>query len=551
MLNTSSFVSWNLYALAFPLVAGAATTFAALHYIHMLQLESYQGNMYISWIRRGGKKEILSCALCGLIPLLLHIGWVFFYYSSSAIATALEYGSDAVYVLLMAYIGFTNNRKDAKKPLAFTGRIWRLIAVFAAVSIVFHFSFFLNLPPNTWGNILLMLVLRYLPGMLLPLFLLIPFFITLPVENGIKKWYFNDAKKKLAKHPGLIKIGITGSYGKTSTKFILGTILQEKMETLVTPGSYNTPMGVTRVIREQLHDAHQAFIAEMGARYKGDIRELCELVQPRYGILTSVGKQHLETFGSYEAVLETKAELIAALPEDGAAFLNGDQPDCAALAKFSSAKDTLFFGLDGEGLYMQAVDITVGKTGSSFTLIAADGQSAACHTVLLGKHNIGNITAAAAMAKYLGLSMEEIAAGIQKIKPVHHRLQLIEGVVTVIDDAFNANPAGAKAALEVLRAFAPERRIIVTPGMIELGEEEETLNEEFGKGIAGAADIAILVGGERVESIRRGLLAEGFDPACVVQVDTLDQASEKLPMYTSPGCVVLFENDLPDNYDKA
>lgn len=545
------FQNWNLYTLVFTLIASMAVAFASLHCVHMLQLESYQGNMYRKWIKRAGMNEVISCLLIGFIALVLHLGWWFLFHTQPVLARVLEYGADAVYVVGLAYIGLTAKRREAKKPLAFTGRIWRLLTALVILAVLFHISFFLQLSANKLGNVLVMLGLRYLPGLLLPFFVLLAYYITLPLENGIKQWYFNDGKRKLAARKDIIKIGITGSYGKTSTKFILGGLLQETMETLITPGSYNTPMGVTRVIREQLKPEHTAFVAEMGARYKGDITELCNLVQPTIGIITSLGKQHLDTFGSYENAIETKSELIAALPPDGAAFYNGDNEDCRIMCDTFDMKNSFLFGIEGEGLYMRARDISVGKRGSAFTLEAADGASVSCETVLLGKHNICNIAGAAAVAYYLGVPLEAIAAGLAKLTPVEHRLQLIEGAVTVIDDAFNANPAGTKAALEVLAAFAPDKRIIITPGMIELGREQDALNAEFGRNIAHAADLAILVGGKRVEPIRSGLLEEGFDEASIVQVSSLSEASEKLPMYTSPGCVVLFENDLPDNYDEA
>ncbi|MHB1314611.1 MAG: Mur ligase family protein [Christensenellales bacterium] len=380
------------------------------------------------------------------------------------------------------------------------------------------------------------------------MFILFAHIVILPIENCIKRWYYNNAAKKLSGSDTLIKIGIVGSYGKTSTKFILGTILQGEWNTLVTPLSYNTPMGIARVVREQLSAEHEMFVAEMGERYKGDIAELCNLIKPRYGIITAVGKQHLDTFGSYESILDTISEILYELPPNGAVFINGENPDCRRMYDTCMLDNKFLFGLEAEGLYLKAVDIEVGISGSSFTLVTGEGESIRCKTVLLGKHNIVNITGAAALAKYLGVSMEKIAMAIKKLEPIEHRLQLIQGSVTVIDDAYNSNPAGAKAALEVLKEFAPTRRIIVTPGMVELGGEEEMLNESFGRDIANTADIAILVGRRRVEPIYRGLVNEGFPEDCIVMVDSLAEAADKLPMYAIPGSVVLFENDLPDNY---
>ena len=191
-------------------------------------------------------------------------------------------------------------------------------------------------------------------------------------------------------------------------------------------------MGVTRAIREKLAKDHEVFVAEMGARYTGEIDELCDLVSPQIGILTSIGKQHMETFGSQENIPNTKFELIAALPENGAAFFNADNAICRELfdRKVTVANKYLY-GIDSrDELYMRATEIVTTPRGCEFTLLAHNGESVFCKTTLLGRHNVLNMTGCAAVARYMGLSMEQIAAGIAKLKPVEHRLQLIEGPVT-------------------------------------------------------------------------------------------------------------------------
>ncbi|OQB25704.1 MAG: UDP-N-acetylmuramoyl-tripeptide--D-alanyl-D-alanine ligase [Firmicutes bacterium ADurb.Bin182] len=542
----------ELYDIFYSILCAAAVIFASVRFMHMLQLESYQGKMYVKWLSKHKSADAVPYLMTGVVAVALSMCYPFFYYREGfyELSDMMPYAADAGYLLLLVFIGFAELKKPKVKPFVVTGRIVRLAVVLGLLAAIFTVSELLLQPlMSSLGGILLVFLLRYVPGYSLPLFVLLAYFITYPVESAVKKWYFNDAKKKLGQMRNLKKIGITGSFGKTSTKFILGTILSERFNTLFTPSSFNTSMGVTRVIRERLNADHEVFIAEMGARYKGDIKELCELVKPGIGIITSIGKQHLATFGSFENVIATKSELISALPEDGAAVLNGDNEYCRRMADVCSCKTVLLFGLDSSDLFMRATDIRTGENGSSFTLSTSEGESVKCSTKLLGRHNILNITGAAACAKLLGMSLEEIANGISKLEPVEHRLQLIPGPVTVIDDAFNANPEGVKYALDVLREFKG-RRIIVTPGMVELGEEEDALNREFGRSIADAADIAILVGKGHVEPIREGLLSKGFDPDNIIKTDTLKSASEVLPLYTTPGCVVLFENDLPDNYNE-
>lgn len=543
---------------AYLLADAAAVSMAAIPFVHMLQLESYQGRMYLKWVAKH-LGQWSGPMLAGAAGLLLRIAGLFL---GSGLGRWVCWGGDLLYTAMMFYGGVMalKRQKEAKKPLAYTARVKRLwvplllLAFLGPWLRILLQSLYLRQVLNgiqPWGGWmdygLWPEMLRFLPGLLLPLTVFLAYLITWPLEKLVQGWYLNDAKKRLLQNPDLIRVGITGSFGKTSTKYALGTLLAEKYNTLFTPGSFNTPMGVTRVIREKLTPAHQVFIAEMGARYTGDIAELCRLVKPKYGILTAVGKQHLETFGSLDNVARTKAELLEGLEPGGACFLNGDDPICRALYEKCALEQKYLFGTEGEGLYMRAENISAGPKGTSFELVAADGGRISCSTSLLGRHNILNVAGAAALAYYLGLTGAQIAAGIAKLEPVEHRLQLIKGPVTVIDDAFNANPVGAGEALEVLKSF-PGRRIIVTPGLVELGEEQAALNQEFGAHMAECADIALVVG-PNGPAIEAGLLGAGFPASCLIRVDTLAQAMEKLPLYQEPGCAVLFENDLTDNYN--
>ncbi len=534
----------------FEIAAAFAVMAASLKYIHMLQLESYQGRMYMKWLSKRIVKELAQFLLAGLMALTLKVCYVFFAAGNELVSKICYTGADALYVFLLVLFALPDKKSPKpKKPLAYTNRVVRMSVMLVVLAFLFSAGFFVPTYYTgqlTWIQYLLPLIIRYLPGATVPLFVMLAYLVMYPVEELIKLWYYNDAKKKLKKHEGLIRIGITGSYGKTSTKYALAAILKKKYNVLFTQGSYNTAMGVTRVIREQLKEEHEVFIAEMGARYKGDIRQLCRLVEPQYGIVTSVGKQHLETFGSIDAIIETKSELQNGLTEDGCCFFNGQNEYCLEMFEAASCEKYLF-GTDGT--YLNASDVTVSSEGSAFMLITEDGESIACTTKLLGRHNIQNITAAAALAYRMGLTLDEIAEGIAEIEPVEHRMQLIPGSVTVIDDAFNSNPVGSKEALDTLKLFSG-RHIVVTPGMVELGAEEDDLNREFGVHMAKCADIAILVGGAHVEPIAQGLLMAGFDEACIVRAATLEEATAKLPPYTEPGCVVLFENDLPDNYNE-
>ncbi len=518
------------FTMAWIVALAGAHTLCMRALFHLFQLESYQLPGYFRairrvWVRTWLPGLLLAAADAAALWLIWHI------YLPEWLETVLLL---AIPLLFAALIWGRLRHAPAKKPLVFTPRLKRLIAATLLAQAVL-LVVALSLADET--------VAVLLPA-LNPLWLVLAALLVSPVEKMINRGYFRDAQKKLDAHKGLLRIGITGSYGKTSTKFLLKTLLDEKYKVYATPASYNTPMGVTRVIREQLAADDQVFIAEMGARHVGDIREMCELVHPTIGILTSVGPQHLDTFGTIEAITRTKYELIDSLPKDGKAFFAKDGAICEGLYADCPLADKTLAGQN-----LSVADITTGPFGSRFALADQAGHRVSCETKLLGEHNIRNLLLCCEVAMALGLSLEQLAAGIAKLEPVEHRLQLLDtgNGVTVIDDAFNSNPNGAKAAMAVLAQFPP-RRIVITPGMVELGSEQDALNKTFGEQMAQAADIAILIGKRRTDPIAEGLLAAGFDAANLHRVGTLDESTALLATLVRAGDTVLYENDLPDNY---
>ena len=347
--------------------------------------------------------------------------------------------------------------------------------------------------------------------------------------------------------PDLTVVGITGSYGKTSVKNFLHALLSARYQTLMTPESFNTPMGVVRTVREQLRPSHEVFLGEMGARQTGDIAELCALARPRYGIIASVGEQHLETFGSVENVVAGKFELADAIPEDGCLFLNADNALIREqMARMGDRPARITYGTaEGSDADYRASDISVGRDGSTFTVTAPDGSSARFTAKLLGAHNIQNLVGCIAVAHTLGIPLSELAYPVRLIKPVQHRLQLLGN--GFIDDAYNANPQGFRAALDVLSAFDGVTRVLVTPGCVELGEQQDGINRELGAYAAARCDVAVLVGKRQAPPLQEGLLSAGFDPARLYVAEDLQDALRYVSGIAAPR-IVLLENDLPDNY---
>lgn len=524
----------------FTAVTYAAVIFTHLRELHMFQLNGYKTPEHMRWMKKNIRRYIFPALLLALQPVLYIVG--------------------ASVPLITAFICFNacfiiNNKpgKKFKKPLVYTARVKRLMTTFFILTAVFVTFACLNLRSTedgdeVWGRNSLTYILINSALYLTPLLVVLANLLNKPIEKAVQNWYINDAKKKLADMPSLHKVGITGSYGKTSMKFYLSELLSSQYETLKTPESFNTPMGVTITIRRDLRPTHQYFICEMGARRVHEIKELCGIANPHDGIITSVGPQHLETFRSIENVLNTKFELADAVQAAGGKiYLNGDNE--LIRRKAPEYKNTVLYGLQ-EGNDYRATDITVSDKGTEFTVTAPDGESLRYSMKLLGEHNVQNVLGAIAYAHGTGISLDKLLLPVKRIAAVPHRLQLLDkgNGITYIDDAYNSNPNGCRAALNVLSLF-DACRILVTPGMVELGAKQEELNFEFGQEAAKACDYIVLVGKNQTVPIYNGIKDAGYNMEQVFVADNLNEALAKVQAYqTSKKKVVLLENDLPDNY---
>ncbi len=505
------------------LAAAAAFVLPSLYYVHMLQLNSYRGERYRKWCRDNDSRLVnVRTLLPALLLPTLYLPEGYCY---------------AVSLAVLAITAVLNIPKKAKKPLVFTARVKRLLTVmytlYAALLVVcgclpyrqcVGFVSLLSLVPWLWVGLCGALVR--------------------PMEQAISNGYVRDARRRLEAMPELTVIGITGSYGKTSTKNFLHALLSVRYNVLMTPESYNTTMGVVRTVRERLKPSHEIFIAEMGAKNRGDIREICELVSPHYGMITSIGEQHLETFGSVDTIVATKFELADALPADGRLFACGDNEYIATrLREGALPCPATVYGFDG-GDY-RAVIHSLDVSGCTFS-VTVGGETQRFTTKLLGAHNIQNLAGCIAVAHHLGIPLAELVYPVRMLKPVAHRLQLLPN--GFIDDAYNSNPAGFRGALDTLAAFDAQR-VLVTPGMVELGERMAPLNRELGEYAATRCDYAILVGERQAPPLKEGLLAGGFPAERLFVVKTLQEGLAVLTQLpAAPRRIVLLENDLPDNF---
>ena len=495
--------------------------------VQMFQQNSYRVERYNRWLRSTGEWHSRANVLALLASLL-------FIFTSNVVVMSLL----AVWMLVIAVAEFAIKYKI---PIAYTMRVKRLIATrliftFAVVALVHIFA--------EEYTIVAMMALTF------DYWTLLANLINRPLEQAISRWYYNDAKRMLRAMPNLKIIGVTGSFGKTSTKHFLYRVLSEKYNVLMTPGNFNTTLGVVRTVREHLKPHHEVFIVEMGAKQRGDIKEICDLVEPTIGVVTSVGEMHLETFGSVENVARTKFELIDALPEGGFGVVNIDS-EAAKNYIAECGYDVATYGVEAAEARYRASNIEYSAAETRFDVAHDGGVDGGYATHILGRGNILNITAALAVAEHLGISPEARRRAVRQIEQVEHRLSMRRsGGIAILDDAYNSNPEGARMALEVLSGFVTAgRRYVVTPGFVEMGVKQYENNRAFGGDIARAKVDGVYVVNEvnRVAIIEG--LAEGGYPASQVEcVASFAEAMAALQPKLKAGDVVLYENDLPDSF---
>jgi UDP-N-acetylmuramoyl-tripeptide--D-alanyl-D-alanine ligase len=509
-----------------------------LYQLQMMQQNSYRVKRYWRWLRSNAGTESLDVTTDMLMAVILTAFWN----SRWAIYAAGAVG------LISLYKGVRRLRTKYKKPLVFTARAVRIYLVGLLIVLT------VALAAVLWaGGVKGAMVATITMAVTSPLVVCLAVVLLRPVELAVTRWYIADARRILRSMPHLKIIGITGSYGKTSTKHYLHRILSERFSTVMTPGSYNTTLGVVRTIREQLKPYTEVFIVEMGAKQAGDIAEICDLVHPSIGIITAIGVQHLESFKTVENIQHTKFELIKALEDkpNSIAILNNNSKYVADRHVSEAGKVFRYTsGGDKAGDY-RVTDINYGYPETTFRIENPEGgESQPFTTKLIGKYNLLNLLAAYIAGRELGMTENELHYVIPTIEQVEHRLSInrTPGGVTIIDDAFNSNPVGAAMALDVLANFTDGKRIVVTPGMIEGGKKQDQLNYIGGWRMASRCDYAVIVGKYNRDAILLGLAKGEFDTKNIYMAKDLDDASRHLATLLRAGDVILYENDLPDTF---
>jgi len=512
-------------------------------HLHMLQQNLYnENNRYIRWIIKNNKEfisiEILTILVSVLIMLI------------KLDTNILLIASILVISLIFIVSGLSWKKliktDQNKKKLVITARVKRLIIT--TTILYFIPIVFLYIYSYIW-LILVLCIMVYLNAFVV----FIAKIINTPIEKCVYLHFKTKAQRKLKSMSNLKIIGITGSYGKTSSKNILSDILNIKYNALPTPKNLNTFNGLIMTVNNHMDKFTDIFIAEMGAYVKGEIRRLCKLVKPKYGILTRIGTAHLETFGSQENIQKGKFELIESLPSDGFGILNGDDP-LQVSYKLKNNVKIIWIGIDNKDVDVRAENIKCSSKGTSFDVVVKnDKKKYSFETKLLGNHNVYNILAGIACGIEFGVDMESLQKAVAGVRPIEHRLEIKKlGNFTMIDDAYNSNPTGAANACKVL-GMMPGIKIVVTPGMIELGPKEDEYNKTFGTQIADVADYVVLIGDKKTKPIKEGLLEKKFDKDKIIVFNDVREAYPfigNIANNNKEEVYALFENDLPDTYNE-
>jgi UDP-N-acetylmuramoyl-tripeptide--D-alanyl-D-alanine ligase len=515
----------------------------ALRYLRYFQQEEYYPDRFTRWYLEKKAFDTRG-SICAIAAFVATLGLSKF---------SLLWGIGGAIALAMIAFREEDPRQVGKLTLKMTERatrIYRLALVIYTIAVTLTATgFILAAPPNppAWFWLVQILFFQVTFACIIA-----ANGILWPGEKSRQDGFMQEAKTILGQVEPYV-IGISGSYGKTSTKAILAKILECVEPTFWPPGSINTPMGITREIREKLRPEHHYAVIEMAAYKRGSVTRLCNLTPPKAGIITAVGLMHLDRFGSLENIYLSKTELPQAVPADGILVCNGDNEGARRVWTEFKKRITLVYGLELDKGHLDCWmdEIQPSESGTNFT-IHWEGNAYKGFTKMLGKPMLSNILGAFTMAAALGHDPEYILAAIYNLEPEKHRLNLVRnGDGIVLDDSYNSNPTGFKAALEVLEAIPGGRKILVTPGMIELGELQDDENSKIAKEAASVCDLVAVVGDTNRKALVAGLQQGGVKTGQLLEFENRDRALSYLNQNRQPGDVVLIENDLPDLYEAA
>lgn len=555
-------------------------------YMMFYQQEEYDSPRFIRWLqhhRAWDRQASMVLLAAVLMTILGQYRQMAFLLDFSLVPVVLAFA--------LAHKRSQDNVRSSKKPLVRTERVRRInrIATLILLSITGAFVIAACFLPNgtrlvleaNWGSLLS--PFETLDWRLTGLYLvygaviqLVPFVLMVgnkllePYESRVQAKFLKEAREKFNQLNPTV-IAITGSFGKTSSKHILQHILSAVHPTLATPGSVNTEMGITRVIREQLSEDHRYFIVEMGAYGPGSIARLCRLTPPDVGLITAVGPAHYERFKTLETVSHAKFELAAATAANqasrasdqsvsgqavqGTVVVNADGIPAELLSDRIKDVPANYIKVGSDG------DISLAKVqqkadGLHLTLLEnkedATAQEHQLFVPLHGPHQVENIVSAVAVARALGLPFSIIRASLKSLPQIRHRTEVDRsGPVATVNDAYNSNPIGFEGALIALNAVVESggRRILVTPGMVELGAKHDSEHNKLGIIAAQKCDVILVVSPLRIPTFVDGIKSVKNDALTLIEYQTQSQAEDWVRQNVRAGDAVLYENNLPDLYE--
>jgi UDP-N-acetylmuramoyl-tripeptide--D-alanyl-D-alanine ligase len=501
-----------------------------LFWLYLWQLKEYHVGRFIDHFRTEKGKRIFLNKI-----FLLKIILLFFF------VHALSWRSSLLCVILFLYFLeflkflYDFSKKQILKPI-FTPKIVYLFS-FSFLFTLFYLSAFFQ---NKEFLVFWLLVFDILSPAIFSGVVL----IFQPVTFLLRSSIIQKAKKKREKFKDLLVIGICGSYGKTSTKEFLATILEEKFpgKVLKTKEHQNSEIGISKCILENLKESHKIFIVEMGAYNKGRIKLLCDIAKPKIGIITGMNEQHLSLFGSMENLISAEGgkELIESLPEDGLVILNGENE---ILRKIYQETKKMIVGISKKEFDLWAGNVKVKKEILFFQVFTKDGEIADFNLNLIGAQNIQNLLLAICCAKELGMSLEEVSKAAKKIRQEQSGVRLIKTKdgLNVIDATYSANPDSVISHLEYLKIW-PGKRVIVMPCLIELGPASKEIHKKIGEKIYEICDLAIIVTKDRFKEIKEGAKEKA------IFLENPREIYEKIKQFNGENDIILFEGRLPREF---
>ncbi|MAF98920.1 MAG: Mur ligase [Micavibrio sp.] len=520
-----------------------------MSYMHIYQQEEYDSPRFKRWMFKNKVFDKRLSSILFILSLALLPATLLF-------DVIPVFAANFILFFIFALVAYFEKdpRKKSKKKLVMTERVKRIYAPAVLVSALSGLWCFLL--PQAYP-------LWIINIQLIPFWIMAVNGALAPHEARVQQKFWQEAHDKLVDYRPYV-IGITGSFGKTSVKHILGHILKMHGSTLITPGSVNTPMGITRIIREQLEPEHKYFICEMGAYGPGSINRLCQLAPPDMGLITSIGHAHYERFKSLETVAEAKYELAESVlrKDDGVVIVNEQTLRFAHTRQirdqyrhqFIVCSDAHAPTADGKAPEPSDAMIHSIEQDASGLKINFKWKNItyAITAPIYGLHHGHNIVLAFIAALELRVDEKDIQAALNSLPQIDHRLQVkpqSNGTI-VIDDAYNSNPVGFASALDLLNTLARKgRKILITPGMVELGAAHKDAHEKIGIHAGKVCDVVIVIKSERIPSFVEGFKSSGGKH--ILEVESFGEAQRWVNDNAQRGDVVLIENDLPDLYERV